>query len=123
MSENIYFYNDESIENFVPYMTPNGPEGEVHWIRESGNDGLDLTVSIWRCPPGFLSEPFPVTFAGTETLYGIEGTLHIEEVSNRRKYKVTKGTVITVEKGTETIWDVEDGFKALMVIAGEEDQA
>lgn len=104
--------------NFSPYMTPNGPEGEVSWIRDSGADGVDVRVGVWRCADGEFPEPFPVKFAGAETLYVLEGTLRLEVLETGEVITVRPGDIVSVERDTETTWTVPSAFKAVMFIAG-----
>jgi uncharacterized cupin superfamily protein len=106
-----------SATDYQPFETPNGAEGEVHWIRESGTDGVDLRTGIWRCAPGQIPDAMPVTFAGAETLYLIEGDLHIDLVEQGRTLKLCPGDIASFERGTPTLWTVKTPVKALMVIA------
>jgi uncharacterized cupin superfamily protein len=106
-----------SATDYQPFDTPNGAEGEVHWIRESGSDGVDLRSGIWRCAPGQIPDALPVTFAGAETLYLIEGDLHVELVDQDRTLELRAGDIASFERGTPTLWSVKTPVKALMVIA------
>lgn len=103
---------------YQPFDTPNGAEGEVHWIRDSGADGVDLRSGIWRCAPGQIPDALPVTFAGAETLFLIEGELHVELVDQGHTLKLRTGDIASFERGTPTLWSVKTPVKALMVIAG-----
>ncbi|MQA09032.1 MAG: DUF861 domain-containing protein [Pseudonocardiaceae bacterium] len=105
---------------YVPYQTPNGSEGEVCWIRENGTDGVDVRVGIWRCGDGDFPNPFPVTFAGAESLYVLEGTLQMELADTGEKVTANVGDIVSVERGTRTVWTVPSRLKAIMFIAGGE---
>lgn len=109
---------NQAVGRFEPYMTPSGPEGEVSWIRESGEDGVDVRVGIWRCLENEFPDPFPVTFAGAETLYVLEGTLSLKDLERGGTTTHTVGDIVSVERGTRTEWSLSPTFSALMFIAG-----
>jgi uncharacterized protein len=102
--------------DYEPFMTDHGQEGDVHWIRTSGADGVALKVGLWRALPGSLPEHLPVTFAGAETLFVLEGRLDVE-VTDGEDLRLAPNDIATFEKGTETVWRVHAPFKALMVIS------
>ncbi|MFT3863252.1 MAG: cupin domain-containing protein [Solirubrobacterales bacterium] len=97
-------------------MTDHGQEGEVHWIRCEGSDGVSLKVGIWRASPGDIPESMPVTFVGSETLHVLEGRLDLD-IEGAEGVSLTPGDIVNFEKGTETVWKLRSPFKALMVIA------
>jgi uncharacterized cupin superfamily protein len=103
--------------DYVPFMTDHGQEGEVHWVRTEGSDGVTMKAGIWRAAPGDIPENMPVTFVGSETLFVLEGQLDID-IESGESVSLTTGDIVNFEKGTESVWKLRSPFKALMVIAG-----
>lgn len=104
--------------DFVPYDTPAGAEGEVHWIRNAGQDGVDTRTGIWRADERTMPQDLDVVFAGAETIYMIEGELHIVDVRSSETFVLTPGNIASFDRGTPTIWRrISSSIKTLMFIA------
>lgn len=103
---------------FEPYMTPDGAEGEIHWISKLDVQGVLTQVGIWRGGPTTVPEALPVTFGATETVQILSGQLDIELVDEGRTLAMKAGDIATFPKSTKTIWKIRDEVRTLLFIAG-----
>lgn len=111
-------FSNVAAEDFEPYMTPNGPEGDVHWIRESGEDGVATRTGIWRGDESNMPGAFEVVFAGAETIVILEGSLEIYVYADDSTRVLTTGDIASFEKGSKTRWTRRSStIKTIMFIA------
>lgn len=115
----VNFSNTEVVD-FSPYMTPNGPEGEVHWIRESGSDGVATQTGLWRGDEKTMPDSFEINFSGAESILVLEGSLAVHIHDSQVTKVLNEGDIATFEKGAQVRWTRKTPLvKTLMFIAGQ----
>ena len=111
-------FSHTAADDFEPYMTPNGPEGDVHWIRDTGDDGVATRTGIWRADERSMPDAFEVVFAGAETILILEGALEIFVYADESTRVLSAGDIASFEKGAKTRWTRRSPvIKTLMFIA------
>lgn len=113
MSEkNGYSRSEESTEDFEPFMLGDRQAGEVHWLRQESSSGQATFAGLWRCEPMSFEYEFP----GDETFHVLEGSLLIETAGGT-SVRLSRGDIVTFDKGIKSTWTVERPFKKFFVIS------
>jgi uncharacterized cupin superfamily protein len=99
--------------DYEPFIVNGQHTGDVHWLRDEGNDGVQ--TGIWRVQPGQppAGELSEFVFHRDETIHVLEGRVEIEVDGERLDLRA--GDVASFRRGAQTRWRVHAPFREFFI--------